>query len=974
MNCFPINDHRIFPIPFCNKIVSQIGFMLALFSFSIGTITIAQAQQCDLYPIALHQDSLNDISVSDTIPDIFNGAGFGNSGWLTWTGGNSNTNLANSLTPPGESQTYTNPDDPNDNVISVGDWVEGKTGNPNSKNIRDALDSLIGLEIKVPVWDQFRGQGSTLDYHIVDFAIVNIISYKLPGDERITATFLGFANCDGSNSRPTANAGPDQSALVGETVKLDGSGSSDIDGDALTFLWTFLSKPENSIAVLDDSSLIMPTFAVDLTGEYVIQLIVNDGTENSDPDTVIITTDNSSPVANAGLDQSVFVNETVTLDGSGSTDVDGDSLTYAWSLISIPVDSTAVLSNSTEVMPTFLVDKPGTYIAQLIVNDGQEDSLPATISITTLNSTPIANAGPDQTVFVGEAVQLDGSESTDVDGDSLTFQWAFISIPNDSTANLSDSTVVKPSFAVDLPGTYAVQLIVNDGNVNSPADSVVIITVNSPPVANAGEDQSALVGDIITLDGTASSDVDGDLLSFQWSFTTRPENSSALLSDPNSVIPSFTIDVPGIYVVQLIVNDGNVNSAPDTVMITTENSPPVADAGSDETAFVGDIINLDGSDSNDVDGDTLTYEWSILALPDESTTSLSDPMSATPTFEVDRFGTYIIQLIVNDGTIDSAPDTVTISTQNSKPVANAGTDQSVFVNETVQLDGSASKDVDGDPLTYQWSLLSLPPDSQASLSDPNIENPTFLADKRGMYVIQLIVNDGSENSDPDSVVVVTVNRPPVAHAGNDQTVFVTETVILDGSATSDIDGDPLSFNWSFTAKPVDSTAELSDPTVENPSFVADKPGIYTLQLVVNDGNVDSNPDTVTISTNNTPPTAGAGPDQNVIIGDTINLDGSGSTDADGDTISYQWTITSFPEDSTATLSNPNSVDPSFIADIQGTYNLQLIVNDGTRDSEPDTLVVIAERISPVLDDIGDQTVNLGQTLEINLTLTGASNG
>ena len=118
-----------------------------------------------------------------------------------------------------------------------------------------------------------------------------------------------------------------------------------------------------------------------MEGAYVAQLIVNDGMENSDPDTVTVMAEgNNKPVAEAGPPQSVEVNDTVTLDGSGSTDVDGDPLTFQWSLTP-PPGSTATLSDPTAVMPTFVADVEGAYVAQLIVNDGMENSDPDTVTI-----------------------------------------------------------------------------------------------------------------------------------------------------------------------------------------------------------------------------------------------------------------------------------------------------------------------------------------------------------------------------------------------------------------------------------------------------------------------------------------------------------------------------------------------------------------------------------------------------------------
>lgn len=152
---------------------------------------------CALYPIAFSAQSLLDGSVGDTLTDIFNGEQPGNFGWLTWTGSPSVPTLVTSLTPPGDSQTYVNPEDPSDSVISVGDWIQGSPGVSNSKNVRDALDALKTMDIAVPVWDAVRGQGDNADYRVTAFARIHILDYQLPGQNRISARFLGYT-CEGA--------------------------------------------------------------------------------------------------------------------------------------------------------------------------------------------------------------------------------------------------------------------------------------------------------------------------------------------------------------------------------------------------------------------------------------------------------------------------------------------------------------------------------------------------------------------------------------------------------------------------------------------------------------------------------------------------------------------------------------------------------------------------------------------------------
>jgi hypothetical protein len=131
-------------------------------------------------------------------------------------------------------------------------------------------------------------------------------------------------------------------------------------------------------------------------------------------------------------------------------------------------------------------------------------------------------------------------------------------------------------------------------------------------------------------------------------------------------------------------------------------------------------------------------------------------------FVADVAGQYVAQLLVNDGIVNSAPDTVTITTHgggNATPTANAGLDQKVAVGTIVTLDASGSKDPDGAPLTYQWTLIKKPLNSTATLSNPGAVQPTFKADRKGEYIAQLLVSDGILSSAPDTVVIKTSTMP-----------------------------------------------------------------------------------------------------------------------------------------------------------------------------------------------------------------------
>lgn len=98
------------------------------------------------------------------------------------------------------------------------------------------------------------------------------------------------------------------------------------------------------------------------------------------------------------------------------------------------------------------------------------------------NTAPVAQAGPDVTVNATVPVALDGSGSSDGDGDNLTYEWSFTSVPTGSQAAFDDATVAMPVFTPDLPGAYVVELVVNDGQADSPPDELTV-TARDPPAA-----------------------------------------------------------------------------------------------------------------------------------------------------------------------------------------------------------------------------------------------------------------------------------------------------------------------------------------------------------------------------------------------------------------------------------------------------------------------------------------------------------
>jgi hypothetical protein len=310
-----------------------------------------------------------------------------------------------------------------------------------------------------------------------------------------------------------------------------------------------------------------------------------------------------------------------------------------------------------------------------------------------------AEAGLNQNVTVGNEVFLSGSFIFNVNqahsfinlGDSsngISFFWAFESKPAASSAQLTDKRSQFPSFTADEAGTYVLRLTVFNQGVAGTTDTVTIYASrveNLPPVANSGTDQHITTGDTVMLNGSASFDNDGDLLSYFWAFESIPAGSGALLSDSSIVNPTFLADIDGTYIVSLTVNDGLVDSVPVSVIVTAAsgNVAPVAAAGSNQNIPVGTTVTLNGSTSSDADNDSLIYSWSLTVKPAGSSAALSNISVVNPSFVADLAGIYQVQLVVNDGSVDSAPDSVSVtaSSTNVPPVANGGTNQNVAVKQ-----------------------------------------------------------------------------------------------------------------------------------------------------------------------------------------------------------------------------------------------------------------------------------------------------
>ena len=578
---------------------------------------------------------------------------------------------------------------------------------------------------------------------------------------------------------------------------------------------------------------------------------------------------------------------------------------------------------------------------------------------TPANNLPVANAGLDRTVDTGVTVTLQGS-GTDLDGDTLTYLWEQLNT-GAPTVTLSNNAVARPTFsAPTMPTILKFQLTVSDIHQGIGTNVVTVTVEQLSPLSNdATLSTLGLTPSTLSLvpafdSATISYAVSADNAVSSIRVTPTLNQANAMVTVNGAAVTSgqesqqITLSVGETTITVVVTAQDGTTTKTYTVAVTRAalvNQAPTADAGAPQTVNRGETVTLDASGSSDPENETLTYSWTKRAGP---SVTLSNATSASATFTAPSTPTSLtFRVTVTDSQGNEDTDDVVITVQNRAPTADAGYPQTVNRGESVTLDASGSSDPDGDSLTYSWTKTAGP---SLSLTNASSATPSFTTPSTPTSLtFQVAVSDGWGGTDTDEVVITVQNRAPTADAGARQTVSTGDTVTLDGSGSSDPDGDSLTYSWTKTTGPSLSLTNASSAT---PSFTTPStPTSLTFQVTVSDGWGGTDTDEVVITVQNRAPTADAGVAQTVNFGTVVTLDASGSSDPDGDGLNYGWYQLS---GTTVSIIDSASARPSFAAPSSAaTLTFRLTVSDGYGGNDTDdvTVTVEAPAATPYLSSI-----------------------
>jgi ribosomal protein L14 len=758
------------------------------------------------------------------------------------------------------------------------------------------------------------------------------------------------------NQPPTANAGADITiTLPTNSTSLVGSGT-DLDGTITGYAWARVSGPTTfTLGTLNAATTALTGL---VQGTYTFKLTVTDNGGATASDTVKVTVNaaaNQPPTANAGNNITITLPANSTsLVGSG-TDPDGTITGYAWARVSGPTTFTLGTPNAATTSLTGLVQ--GTYTFRLTVTDNSGATASDTMNVIVnpaANQPPTANAGNNITITLPtNSTQLVGS-GTDPDGTIVSYAWSKVSGP--ATSTIASPNAATTALTGLVQGVYTFRLTVTDNSGATATDDVIVTinaagSTNQPPISNAGNNITLnLPTNSTTLNGTASFDPDGTIVSYSWAKVSGP--SSFTLGNANSATTTLSNLTAGTYVFELTVTDNGGATDQDNITIVVSavaNQTPIANAGANIAMTLPlNSTNLNGGGSSDPDGIIVTFAWSKVSGPANYTLSNSNEAATGLTNLV--AGVYTFRLTVTDNNGATSTDDITVTVlaaPNQAPTANAGSDITLTlpINSTI-LTGSGY-DPDGTITSYAWSRISGP--TTYTFANANAAATGLNGLVQGTYVFRLTVTDNSGATATDNVTVIVnpvTNQAPTANAGADITITLpTNTTTLYGSG-NDPDGTIASYTWVKVSGPATFTiANTGSATTGLYNLVQ---GVYVFRLTVTDNSGATATDNVILTVNtavsgsgNQPPVARTENDITITLPTNYTqVHGNTSSDPDGVIVSYEWTEVSGP--SQAIISSGASSIATVSDLTTGIYTFELKVTDDKGATSTKTMSVTVE--------------------------------
>lgn len=488
-------------------------------AFLLGRMAAEPEQyvSCDLYPIGLPDSIFAGRQPGDVISRLPRGSGAGNYSWLTWASAPDAVTLAESLIPPGNSDTYVSQEDPADHRVDIGDWVEGAPGSMNSAAVRERLGNLVGEDIVLPAYDGTRGQGNRFDYRVSRFVVVRLREFNLTGQGWLTFEYRGDRRC---YNRPSVSQ--EQQVRTPEDTALPiVLTATDSQNDALTF--SVVAQPVHGSLSGTGPNLVY-TPAPDYNGPDSFTFISNDGMFDSAPATVSIEVlPVNDPPRFTSTPPTEAADGVVYAYQAAAVDIDiGDVLVYA--LTDAPegmrIDPSAGL---VEWTPT--LDQVGTHTITATVTDraGASDTQTWTVVVVRSNRQPEIVSSPILEALDGRLYAYPVVAEDSDPGDVLTY--ALTLAPAGMSIDAATGEIVWTP-TVEQVGSHDVTVVVTDraGASDSQSWTIVVARSNRPPTIVSAPVQDAVEDDGYRYPVQATDPDLGDILAY--SLPRRPQGMS----------------------------------------------------------------------------------------------------------------------------------------------------------------------------------------------------------------------------------------------------------------------------------------------------------------------------------------------------------------------------------------------------------------------------------------------------------------